>query len=142
MKVDAFKNRRGSMLVEVTMATVILMIVMTVAVKTLALAARERSAAERRERALAEASNVMERLTAEPFDEVTPERAHALVLPPLARQVLAHGELSVDVSAAEPAPGGVAAKRVAVGLRWRNRTGEWETPVRLTSWIYRRRAHP
>ena len=35
---------------------------------------------------------------------------------------------------AGPVPG----KRVTVQLRWKTRSGRWDAPVRLTSWVYRR----
>ena len=55
------------------MATVLLMIAMTLTVKVLGWVALERRAAERRQRAVMEVANVMERITAYPFEEVTPE---------------------------------------------------------------------
>ena len=80
----------------------------------------------------------MERITAYPFDEVTPELARRITLSPSARQSLPDSELAVDVTASEPAAGR-SAKRIAIRLRWRGRDGEWVAPVRLTSWIERRR---
>ena len=70
-------RRRGSLLVEVAMATVLLMIAMTLTVKVLGFVALERRACERRQRAMLEVANLMERITAYPFDEVTPELAKA-----------------------------------------------------------------
>ena len=59
-------RRRGSLLVEVAMAAVLLMIAMTLTVKVLGLVALERRASERRQRALFEVANVMERITSYP----------------------------------------------------------------------------
>ncbi len=131
-------RRRGSLLVEVAMAAVLLMIAMTLTVKVIGLVALERRASERRQRALVEVANVMERITAYPFDEVTPELAGRLTLSPPARQSLADSELAVDVAGSEPGQGR-SAKRIAIKLRWRGHDGEWVAPVRLTSWIERRR---
>jgi Tfp pilus assembly protein PilV len=131
-------RRRGSLLVEVTMAAVLLMIAMTLTVKVLGLVALERRASERRQRALFEVANVMERISAHPFDEVTPELARRLTLSPPARQSLPDSELAVDVAETEPGQGR-SAKRIAIRLRWRGPGGEWVAPVRLTSWIERRR---
>ncbi len=83
-----------------------------------------------------EVANVMERITAYPFDEVTPELARRMTLSRAARQSLPDSELAVDVAESEPGPGR-SAKRIAIRLRWRGRDGEWEAPVRLTSWIER-----
>jgi hypothetical protein len=84
---------------------------------------------------------VLERITAYPYDEITAERARALGLSPWAQQSLPRAELAVAV--AEETPGaGRAAKRLSVHLRWHGRSGEWEAPVRLTTWVERRRAAP
>jgi hypothetical protein len=131
-------RRRGSLLVEVAMAAVLLMIAMTLTVKVIGLVALERRASERRQRALVEVANVMERITAHPFDDVTPELAGRLALSPPAKQSLPDSELAVNVAASEPGPGR-SAKRIAIMLRWRGPDGEWMAPVRLTSWIERRR---
>jgi hypothetical protein len=120
------------------MAAVLLMIAMTLTVKVLGLVASERRGTERRQRALVEAANLMERITAYPFDEVTPELGKRLTLSPTARQSLPDSELTVDVVGSEPAAGR-SAKRIAIRLQWRGSDGEWVAPVRLTSWIERRR---
>jgi Tfp pilus assembly protein PilV len=129
--------RRGSLLAEVTMAAVLLMIAMTLTVKVMGYAGIERRATERRQRALLEVANLMERITAYQFDEVTSGRAGRMTISDEARRSLPDPELVVDV--AEKPPGvGRRAKRIAISLRWRGRSGEWERPVRLTSWIERR----
>jgi hypothetical protein len=131
-------RRRGSLLVEVAMAAVLLMIAMTLTIKVLGLVALERRASERRQRALIEVANLMEQMTAPPFDDVTPELARRLALSPSARQSLPDSKLAVDVADGEPGPGR-SAKQIAISLRWRGPDGEWMAPVRLTSWIERRR---
>jgi hypothetical protein len=130
--------RRGSLLIEVAMAAVLLMIAMGLTVKVLGLVAVERRASERRQRALSEVGNLMERITAYPFDEVTPELGRQLALTSASRQSFPGAELAVDVADNEPGAGR-SAKRVAIRLRWRGPEGEWVAPVRLTSWIERRR---
>jgi hypothetical protein len=131
-------RRRGSLLVELAMATVLLMIAMTLTVKVLAIVASERRASERRQCALIEVANVMERITAYPFDQVTPALAGRLALSRAAHESLPDSELAVDVAASEPGPG-QSTKRIAIRLRWRGSGGEWSAPVRLTSWIERGR---
>jgi Tfp pilus assembly protein PilV len=139
MIVTGINRRRGSLLIEVTMATVILIIIMSVALKVVGFAAHERLAAERRERARFEAANVMEKMAALPFDEITPERAGRIVLSDTSRQRLPGCELTVQVSTVASAAQASPAKRIAVKLRWRGQSGEWESPVRLTSWTHARR---
>jgi hypothetical protein len=131
-------RRRGSLLAEVAMAAVLLTIAMTLSVKVLGWVALERRDAERRQRAVMEAGNVMERLTAYTFDDVTPALAKRITLSDASRQLLPDPELAVTVTAAEPAPGR-AAKRIAIELRWRGASGERVAPVRLTSWVERQK---
>ena len=83
----------------------------------------------------------MERITSEPFDEVTAERARRLSISPESAASLPGAELSVEVNEESPAAAR-SAKRIAIRLRWKGRSGEWEAPVRLTTWIERRRTLP
>ena len=65
-------NRRGTLLAEVGIATVVLMIVMGMTVKVLSTVAHERRAARNASGACSKSANLMERITALPFDQVTP----------------------------------------------------------------------
>ncbi len=130
--------RRGSLLAEVAMATVLLLIGMSLTVKVLGYANLQRRSAEHRQRAVQEVANAMERLTAHPFEEVTAERARAIRISQAAVQLLPDAELAIDVNESHPGTG-QSVKRVAIRLRWRNRAGEWDAPVRLTTWIEQRR---
>jgi hypothetical protein len=132
------RKRRGSLLAEVTMATVMLAIAMSLTVKVLGWVALERRAAERRQRAVLEVANVMERITSYPFEEVTPDLTRRITLSTTADQSLPESDLVVDVTHSDPGAGR-SAKRIAIRLRWKGRSGEWDAPVRLTSWIERRR---
>ncbi len=125
------------------MATVLLVVAMTLTVKVLGWAAHDRRTAERRERAVVEAANVMERISAQPFEQLTPELAGRVTLSEAARESLPGAELAVDLQSGDgTGPAGLAAKRIAVRLRWRGRSGSWEAPVRLTSWKFARRPEP
>jgi hypothetical protein len=136
---DVARNRRGSLLVEVAMAGVMLMIAMGLTVKMLSFVAIQRRAAERRQQALLEAGNLMERITGYPYEEVSASLARKLTLSPQARQALPESDLVIDVAESQ-GDAGRFAKRIAIRLRWRNRAGEWDRPVRLTSWIQRGRS--
>jgi len=131
------RARRGSLLAEVTMAAVLLMIAMTLTIKVMGYAGMERRSTERRQRALLEVGNLMERITAYEFDQVTAGLAAQMTLSDEARRTLPDAELVVNIADNVP-PAGHKAKRIGIKLRWRDRNGEWERPVRLTSWIERR----
>ena len=132
------RPRRGSLLVEMTIAAAMLSVAMVMTVKVLGYAGQQRRSADQRQRAMLEVANVMERITAEPFDEVTAERARRLSITPAAAGSLPGAELAVEVKEERPGPDR-SARRIAVRLRWKGRSGEWEAPVRLTTWIERGR---
>jgi hypothetical protein len=126
------------MLAEVAMSAVMLIIAMTLTVKVLGWMGTEHRAWDRRQWAAQEASNLMEQVTARPFDAVTIEALKGLTLSAQARRLLPDAELDPDVAENDSA-GGPGSKRVSVRLRWRDRSGGWDSPVRLTTWIYRGR---
>ena len=128
--------RKGATLVEMVAATVLLMVVMSVSVQVLGWAAGQRRTAERRQWATQELANIMERLASEPWENLTAETVQAIHLSKQAGDVLPGGELHVELA---DQPGPPAAKRLQLELRWRNRAGEFDTPVRLTNWVYRRK---
>jgi Tfp pilus assembly protein PilV len=124
-------------MVEVTLSVFLLAVAMTTTVQILGWVATQRRAIERRQWAIQEVANLMEHLTAEPWDRVTPDSARALTLSDEIRRKLPEPELKLDVDETEAGRG---EKRLAIQLRWRNRSGTWEAPVRLTAWIARRRS--
>lgn len=128
-------RRRAFTLVEVTITALLLVVAMTVTAQLLGWVAAERRAVERRQCAIQEAANLMERLTSRPWSELTSETLARVPLSDEARQTLPGAELSV---AAETSTAPVAARRLSLRLRWRNRSGGWEAPVRLTAWAYRK----
>ncbi|MDG3004019.1 type IV pilus modification PilV family protein [Paludisphaera mucosa] len=130
--------RRGSLLIETAMSALMLMIAMTLITKVVASVASERRAWDRRRCATAEAANVMERLSARPFDALATGPVPGLALAPEAARALPGAELKADVVADDPA-GGAGSKRIGLQLRWRNRSGGWDAPVRLTTWVHRRK---
>ena len=133
-------DRRAFTLLEVSVAGVLLVALMAAAVQMLAWVAAERRASERRQWAMQEAANVMERITAQPWESLTSEdpdsgRLASVELSPHAQQMLPEAELHVTVASEPEQPD---AKRLIVAVRWQRRPGEQPAQVRLTSWVYRR----
>jgi hypothetical protein len=121
----------------VALTILLLGVAMSSMVHVLGWVAAERRSVERRQLATQEAANLMEHLTAEPFEKLTADSARGLSVSDEARRRLPGAELAIDVdrkAAAEDT------KRLAIRLRWRNKAGAWEAPVRLTAWVARRRA--
>ena len=129
------ENPTGFTLLEVSVAAVVLVLVMAITVQVLGWATAERRAAERRQWARQEATNVLERLTAQPWDRLTAESAAMLELSPQARAVLPEGELRIEVTSQ---PGPPRAKRLSVDVRWQRPAGQPDASVRLTTWVYPR----
>jgi len=132
------RARRGSLLAEIAMSSVMLMIAMALTVKVLGWMGVERRSWDRRQLAAQEISNLMEDATSRPFEDVTSASLKGLAISSHARALLSSPELTTEVAENDSA-GGPGSKRVAIRLRWHNRSGEWDAPVRLTSWIYRGR---
>ena len=127
-------RRRGFTMLEIAVSAVMLATVMSVTVRLLGSLAAGRRAAERRLCAVQEVANLMERVTARPWGEVTPEGIRSVTLSPRALQALPGAELAATV---DDALGNRGEKRINLRLRWRDRAGTWTAPVRLTAWIYR-----
>lgn len=130
------RARRGTLLLETAISALMLMIAMALAAKVTASLAAERRAWERRGVAAIEVANVLERIAARPFDALTVGAVEGLVISADASGTLPGAELTAEV-ADEPA-GDLPARRVTVRLRWRNRAGDWDAPVRLVTWIHPR----
>jgi hypothetical protein len=126
------------MLAEVAMSGAMLMIAMTLTMKVLGWVGMERRAWDHRQWAVQEAANLMERVTSRPYASVTADSVAALTLSPQAKALLPAAELKVNVGE-NRSPEGIGSKRIDLHLRWHNRFGEWDAPVRLVAWIYDRR---
>lgn len=152
-------TRRGTTMVELLVAGVLLVALTAVCVQMLAVLAGHRRAVEQEQTAIREAANLMERLAAVPWDELTPEGVRDVRLSEEARRALPGGELEISVTSSkfgEPLAGervagdrvaGVerseppvaqvpGAKRILVSIRWQDRTGRFVRPVRLAAWRY------
>jgi len=135
------RTRRGSLLAEAGMSAVMLMIAMSLVARVVGWTAAERRDLDHRQWAVQEAANLMERLTSRPFDSLTNDGVKDLAPSPESAKILPDAQLRVEVVDRDPA-GGDDSRRVALTLRWRGRSGEWAGPVRLTSWVYRRKGGP
>jgi hypothetical protein len=131
-------SRRGAILADVGLAAIVLMVAMSLMLKVLSTVAQERRSADHRQRAALEAANLMERITAYPFDRVTPELVRGMKVSESARRSLHDCELAIDVQGGEGAPSTDRdSRRISITLRWREPSGQWQRPVRLTSWTLR-----
>lgn len=125
----------GFTLVELMISGLLLGVVFVAAIPTMAWIARERTAAERRQIALLEVGNQMERLCLIPWDELPAGAAPESKLAASAIAQLPEAQLTVVVDGDPRDP---SAKRITVELRWMNGPSLPAAPVRVTTWVYRR----
>lgn len=130
-----FGRRRGYGMAEVAVALLLLMVAMNLMVRILGVVGTERRASDRRLWAVETASNVLERASSEPFDAVTAKAVRAIADEADVAKVLPGAAWDVAVEADKEAT--VVAKKIALRLRWKERSGEWTSPVRLSTWVYR-----
>lgn len=127
-------RRRGMSLMEVTVAGVLLGVLLAVCLQMLAAMAGHRRALEERQTAIVEASNVIERLSAAPWDALVQEEVAAIDLSDWAKGALPEGRLDVEVTPSGDSP---EARRIVVAVHWRDASGNAARPVRLVAWRYR-----
>ena len=127
-------RRRGISLMEMTAAGILLAVMMTVCLQFLRATGHQRRGLQARRTAIQEAANVMERVCARPWGELTPELAAQVQRSEEARRALPDGELQVEVTPTDQEPDG---KRVAVVVRWPGGPEQPDRSVRLVAWKYR-----
>ncbi len=97
-------------------------------------------ASRQRELAIGEVANLLERVTALPWEAITQEATSSWQLSGDAHARIREPELSIDIREAvvegESGPA-IDEKRIAVSLSWLRRDGTRVAPVELIAWVYR-----
>lgn len=132
-------QRRGFSLLEMFVAGTLVAILLSICLQVMKATAEQQRAIEHCQLAVQEAANLMERLCARPWPQLTPETARQLQLREEIRQVLPGAALAVSV--VQPA-GEPEAKRIAVEIRWQGKPNRAMRPVRLVAWKYRSESSP
>ena len=127
-------RRRGVSLMEVAAAGILLAVLLTVCLQFTRATAAQRRGLRARRAAVQEVTNVMERLCARPWEELTPEAAGQVQLSQESQQAFPDGQLQVDVARTDEEPD---AKRITVVLRWPAGPEQPDRSVRLVAWKYR-----
>lgn len=124
-------RRAAFSIAECLVALVLLGAATALLAQFVAAAGTQRRVAEQHALALQETANLMERLFAISFVELTAERARELSLSEAARQQLPGARLEIAVHAADGEP---AAKEVRISIRWLDRSRGPEAAADLTAW--------
>jgi Tfp pilus assembly protein PilE len=91
----------------------------------------QRRVADQHALALQETANLVERLFALPYAELTTQRAAELQLSEAARQQLPDARLQITIHSTAGQP---AAKEIRISLQWLDRSGRHGAPAELTAW--------
>jgi hypothetical protein len=129
------RRRRGLGIVEMAMTGVLVAAAMAATLQVVGWLALQRRAAERRERAIVAASNLIEQIKIREWNDLKTEALAAVKLDDATAKFLHGSTLKLDVEPFEDAP---SRKKITVEIAWPDRSGRLEAPVRLVSWSYRR----
>lgn len=126
-------QQRGFTLIELIATCTLLGVVFTVAIPLLLLVAQERRSADQRQFAMQHAANLLERTTATGWKGLAVGDLE-LPAPPDDLVTLLPGlERRVEVKDLADT---LRSKHVTASIRWKNRTGEYGPPIRLSAWVY------
>lgn len=124
--------RRGFTIVELISTLILLGVVFAVSISLLSAVGRERRSTEQRQYALQHVANLLEHATAQGWSklqegpqELGPASADLQALLPELDQQLVVAK-ATDANA----------KRLIASIRWKNRHGQFVSPIQLTTWVY------
>jgi len=135
------KRRRGSLLLEATIAAVLIAAVLIGVAQLLAVTAVQQRDFDRQQLATQTVANVMEDVAARPWDELASDEGGdftAMELPAAVTERLPDARLEMaatDVGADE-AEAALPARRIVIQLDWINSAGMRVEPVTLTAWRF------
>ncbi len=127
------RRQRGITLFETTVALILLTAAVVSIAQLLAVVALQKQVMRRHFLATQEVANLMERFAAEPWEEITMERAGQFALSKLASSELPKATLAITVDTNDES---IQAKRIQMTLAWSDRSGNSVEPVRLTAWKF------
>lgn len=133
------RRSAGFTILELMVTLILLASVMATVVPLLSWVNAQRRAADARQVAVQEATNILERFSARDWDDVSQPSAIAVKLSADTAESLRDARLKVTVHWDPQQP---TAKRITVELRWKNREGDELSPVRLTGFVFRKTRKP
>jgi type II secretory pathway pseudopilin PulG len=125
-------RRGGFTIVELISTLVLLGVVFTVTISLLAAVGHERRSTEQRQYALQHAANLLEHATARGWSKLQEGRQELGSAPADLQALLPELDQQLEVTKASD----VTAKRLTVSVGWKNRHGQFVSPIQLTTWVY------
>jgi hypothetical protein len=126
------QKSRGMSLLELAVAGVLLAGFAVVCLKFFAAQVRHRLALAERHVAQQELANLMERLAARPYEDLSTEALAGEKITPRTASVLSNANLKIEVAADGPPSG----KRITLRITWPGIDPAAPLTVQLTSWRY------
>lgn len=127
------RRRKGSMLLEVSLAIALLTVGLVAVAQLLAVAARQRHETRWRAVATREVANVTEQVMALPWEQTTAAQFNAVSLHPTTKALLPDATLEIEVTdVTDPR----RAKRLQISLAYRNTAGLPVEPISLVAWKF------
>jgi len=127
------KRRSGFTILETLVAVAMLTALLAVAMQVCTATAAQRRQTQQQLVAVEETANVMERVAALPWDDLTPEGVGKIELSTVAEEALPEAALTIDLAEAKGKPAG---RRVAVTLEWAPRAAGPPSQTQLVAWRY------
>ena len=127
------QQRHGFTLLEIVVSGALLAVVLTVSARMVWTIARQREAILDRQTALCEAGNVMERIFARPWDQLSDEALQSVRPSDDFQRALPGGKLSIELTSLAEDP---AAKRILVKLSWMHEPDQPDRSVQLVALRY------
>jgi hypothetical protein len=121
------------MLLEVSLAIMLMAVTLTAVAQLLAVAARQQQETRWRTVATQEVANVTEQVMALPWGETTTERLNGLALDPATAELLPEARLQVEVTDVKDPR---EAKRIRISLAYRNTAKLQVEPIVLVTWKF------
>jgi hypothetical protein len=119
------------MSIEAVMSVTLVAVASVAVAQLVVLSARQLGESEQERLATQEAANMLERLVARPWSELTTEGISSLTISPSAAESLSDPQLRIGI---DDVMDETRVKRIRVELSWVNRAGERVAPIQLTAW--------
>ncbi|HWB07675.1 MAG TPA: hypothetical protein VG826_00420 [Pirellulales bacterium] len=127
------RSRHGFTVLECCAAAAVLGVALTMVVALLTSLVRQREGATRHAQAVILADNLLERLTAEPYEAITAERAELVRQTANVADLFPHGEAAIRLS---DVAGPLAGKRIEVELSWQAGRDAPASRHHVATWVY------
>ena len=132
-------NPAGFLLLEIIVAMILLGTAAAIIVPALSWMGTESRLSMQKQEAVEGLYNLMEDLTARPYEDLTPDAAAKIELPKPLQEQLPGAKLEVAITETETAP---KAKRIQMRLSWNQRSGQPLAPLRLSAWVHQTEGRP